>query len=61
MPKRTSPQDLVKLHKARERLRDKNSRRPVHLRQSDVQIQKTTRTALNEGRINDHGYILKKE
>jgi hypothetical protein len=61
MPKRTSPQDLVRLHKARERLREKNSRRPVHLRQTDDQIQKSTRRALDEGRINDHGFILKRE
>ena len=60
MPK-TSPRDLVRLHKARERLREKNARHPAHLRQTSDQIQRTTRLALDEGRINDHGYILKRE
>ena len=61
MPKNTSPKDLVKLHKAREKLRQRNSRRPVHLRQSEEQIERVTRLALNEGRINDYGFILKRE
>lgn len=61
MPKNTSPRDLVRLHKARQRLREKNARRPVHMRQTEDQIDKVTRTALDEGRINDYGFILKKE
>ena len=61
MPKNTSPKDLVKLHKAREKLRERNSRRPVHLRQSEEQIERVTRLALDEGRINDYGFILKRE
>tara|TARA_R110002110_G_scaffold51786_6_gene151504 strand:- start:3966 stop:4151 length:186 start_codon:yes stop_codon:yes gene_type:complete len=61
MGKRTSPTDLIKLHKAREKIRDKNSRRPAHLRQTDKQIEKSTRRALDDGRINDHGFVLKKE
>jgi hypothetical protein len=61
MPKNTSPKDLVKLHKAREKLRQRNSRRPVHLRQSEEQIERVTRLALDEGRINDYGFILKRE
>ena len=61
MGKRTSPTDLIKLHKAREKIRDKNSRRPAHLRQTDKQIEKSTRAALDEGRINDHGFILKRD
>lgn len=61
MPKNTSPRDLVRLHKARQRLREKNARRPVHMRQTEDQIEKVTRVALDEGRINDYGFILKKE
>jgi len=61
MRKNTSPKDLVKLHKARQRLRKRNSNRPKHLRQSDQQIEKVTRMALDEGRINDYGFILKRE
>ena len=61
MAKRTSPQDLIRLHKARQRLKEKNARRPVHLRQTDEQIEKSTRMALEEGRINDYGFILKRE
>jgi len=61
MPKNTSPKDLVRLHKARERLRERNRKRPVHLRQSDEQIERVTRMALDEGRINDYGFILKRE
>ena len=61
MRKTTSPKDLVKLHKARQRLRKRNSNRPKHLRQSDQQIEKVTRMALDEGRINDYGFILKRE
>lgn len=61
MGKTTSPKDLIRLHKARERIRERNSRRPVHMRQTEEQIEKTTRRALNEGRINDYGFILKKE
>ena len=61
MGKTTSPKDLIRLHKARERIRERNARRPVHMRQTEEQIEKTTRRALNEGRINDYGFILKKE
>lgn len=61
MRKNTSPKDLVKLHKARQRLRKRNANRPKHLRQSDQQIEKVTRMALDEGRINDYGFILKRE
>ena len=61
MAKRTSPSDLIRLHRAREKVRDKNSRRPAHLRQTDKQIEKSTRLALDEGRINDHGFVLKRE
>tara|TARA_A100001515_G_scaffold99919_1_gene80790 strand:+ start:1816 stop:2001 length:186 start_codon:yes stop_codon:yes gene_type:complete len=61
MAKTTSPQDLIRLHKARQRLKEKNARRPVHLRQTKEQIEKSTRRALDEGRINDYGFILKKE
>ena len=61
MGKKTSPQDLVKLHKARQRIRDKNDRRPAYMQQTEDQIKKSTRTALDEGRINDYGFISKKE
>jgi hypothetical protein len=61
MSKATSPQNLIRLHKARRRLKEKNARRPVHLRQTDEQIEKSTRMALEEGRINDYGFILKRE
>lgn len=61
MAKRTSARDLIRLHKARERLRQKNSRRPPYMRQTEEQIEHSTRQALEEGRINDHGFILKKE
>ncbi len=61
MPKKSTAQDLIRLHKARERERRLNDRRPVHLRQTEEQIDSRTRRALDEGRINDHGVILKKE
>ena len=61
MGKRTSPKDLIRLHKARERIRERNARRPVHMRQTEEQIERTTRIALEEGRINDYGFILKRE
>lgn len=61
MGKKTSPEDLIRLHKARQRIRDRNARRPVHMQQTEVQIKKSTRRALEEGRINDYGFILKKE
>lgn len=61
MARRTSPQDLIRLHKARERERKANARRPVHLRMTEDQIVDKTRRALDEGRINDYGIILKKE
>lgn len=57
----TSPKDLVRLHKARQRLRKRNDNRPKHLRQTEHQIEKVTRMALEEGRINDYGFILKRE
>ena len=59
--KRTSPADLIRLHKARQRLRERNAKRPVHMRQTDQQIERVTRLALKEGRINDYGFILKRE
>jgi hypothetical protein len=61
MPRKSTAQDLIRLHKARERERRLNDRRPVHLRQTSEQITSRTRRALDEGRINDHGVILKKE
>ena len=61
MSKKSTAQDLVRLHRARERERRLNERRPVHLRHTDEQIKSKTRRALDAGRINDHGVILKKE
>ncbi len=61
MARKSSAQDLIRLHKARERERRLNERRPVHMRQTEEQIELRTRRALNEGRINDFGVILKKE
>ena len=61
MARKSTVQDLIRLHKARERERRLNDRRPVHLRQTADQITSKTRRALDEGRINDHGVILKKE
>tara|TARA_R110000765_G_scaffold419954_1_gene524554 strand:- start:233 stop:415 length:183 start_codon:yes stop_codon:yes gene_type:complete len=53
--------DLIKLVKARDRLRESNNKRPVHMRRTTDQIDRVTRAALKEGRINDSGVILKKE
>lgn len=61
MARKSTAHDLIRLHKARERERRLNDRRPVHLRQTREQITSRTRRALDEGRINDHGVILKKE
>ena len=61
MARKSTAQDLVRLHRARERERRLNDRRPAHLRQTDEQITSKTRRALDAGRINDHGVILKKE
>jgi len=59
MPRKSSPQELIRLVKAQQKLREQNSRRPAHLRQTDEQIDRRTRKALQEGRINDYGVILK--
>ena len=59
MPRKSSPQELIRLVKARQKLREKNLRRPAHLRETDEQIDKRTRKALDEGRTNDYGVILK--
>ena len=61
MGKRTSAKDLALLHKARQRILEKNARRPAHLRQTNEQIERSTRKALDEGRINEYGFVLKRE
>mgnify|MGYP003643982579 CR=1 FL=1 len=61
MPRKSSPQELIRLVKARQKLQAQNARRPAHLRQTDEQIERRTRKALQEGRINDYGVILKGE
>jgi len=59
--KTTSSADLVRLIKARDRLRKSNNKRPEHTQRTSTQIDRITREALKEGRINDSGVILKKE
>ncbi len=58
--RRSTPEQLLRLVKAKERLRKQNERRPAHLRQTDEQINTLVRSAHKEGRINDHGVILKR-
>ena len=58
--RRSTPEQLLRLVRAKERLRKQNERRPAHLRQTDEQINTLVRSAHKEGRINDHGVILKR-
>jgi uncharacterized protein YjcR len=58
--RRSTAEQLLRLVKAKERLRKQNDRRPVHLRQTREQIDSLVRLASKEGRINDHGVILKR-
>jgi len=59
--KNTGAADLIRLIKARDRMRKSNDKRPVHMRRTEDQIETITRKALKEGRINDSGVILKRE
>ena len=61
MAKETRTRDLIRLVKARQRLRERNAERPVHMRRTAEDIDRITRLALKDGRINDYGIILKKE
>jgi hypothetical protein len=61
MASKSTPQQLIRLVRAKKRLQEQNSRRPAHLRQTEDQIDRFTRKALRENRINDYGVILKKE
>tara|TARA_Y100001937_G_scaffold121652_1_gene180782 strand:- start:1928 stop:2116 length:189 start_codon:yes stop_codon:yes gene_type:complete len=61
MSRKSTPQQLLRLVKARQRLQEKNSRKPAHLRQTEDQIEEIARRALRENRINDYGVILKRE
>tara|TARA_R100001510_G_C7654748_1_gene213554 strand:+ start:2880 stop:3068 length:189 start_codon:yes stop_codon:yes gene_type:complete len=61
MSRNSTPQQLLRLVKARQRLQEKNDRKPAHLRQTEDQIEEIARRALRENRINDYGVILKRE
>ena len=61
MAKKSTPQQLVRLVRAKKRLSELNSRRPAHMRQTEDQMDRVTRRAMQENRINDYGVILKKE
>ena len=61
MSRKSTPQQLLRLVKARQRLQEKNGRKPAHLRQTEEQIEDIARRALQENRINDYGVILKRE
>ena len=59
--KPTNTADLIRLIKARDRLKKSNQKRPVHMQRTTEQIDRITRAALKEGRINESGVILKRE
>ena len=59
--RRSTPEQLLRLVKAKERRRRLNSKRPAHMQQTETQIEGIVRRALKDGRINNHGVILKKE
>ena len=59
--RRSSPQELLRIVKCKQRLRDYNERRPEHLRHSDEQIDRRARKAVRDGLVNDRGYIINVE
>jgi len=56
--RRSSPQDLVRIVKCKQRLHSFNERRPAHLRHSDEQIDQRARKAVRDGLVNENGYIV---
>ena len=59
--KRSSPQELIRIVKCKQRLQSYNDRRPEHLRHSDEQIDQRARTAVRNGLVNEKGFIVNVE
>jgi len=58
---KSSPEDLIRIVKCKQRLREYNLRRPSHLRHTDQQIDQRARTAVRNGLVNEHGVIINSE
>lgn len=58
---KSSPEDLIRIVRCKQRLQEYNLRRPAHLRHSKTQIDDRARSAVRNGLVNEHGVIINSE